>query len=186
MWTIFIQKILLSCTVVVRFKICKLRICSAHLCNHMYIWAADWISEQVHSYSLQICGILLLGRAQKLNYNFVYNGPLRENTSPCTIGSHLKSIEEENNWVKYQLCKPSLIGQNLIWTWPKVRLIKKCTKCDPDCSLLLLSKDDCQLVGSVLSTSRRLIFHPKNLLTVQAVVNWVGIWYKYVDGLVSI
>ena len=58
--------------------------------------------------------------------------------------------------------------------WSQTNL--KCTKCDPDCSLLLLSKDDCQLVGSVSSTSMRLIFHPKNLLTVQGAVQ--TLWVK--------
>ena len=57
-------------------------------------------------------------------------------------------------------------------TWPEVRLIKNVQNVTQIVFFFyhLLSKDDCQLVGSVLSTSSRLIFHPKNLLTVQGVV----------------
>ena len=43
-----------------RFKICQLRICSAHFHIHMYIWAADWTSEQVPSYSRLISSLLLI------------------------------------------------------------------------------------------------------------------------------
>ena len=69
---ISIQKYFQELSPYLCFKICDLHICSAHFHIHMYIWAADWTSEQVHSYSRQICGLLLLGRAKQINSN----GPL--------------------------------------------------------------------------------------------------------------
>ena len=97
-----------------RFKICQLRICSAHFRIHMYIWAADWTFEQVHSYSRQICGLLLLGRAQQLNCNgLLIQSQMHTNKNQNFI--FFPSIQSLRNLLQsiYQSSSTGIIGRSL-------------------------------------------------------------------------